>query len=261
MSDAQIVNPENFTPKKVQTFPVEKFSGVSIKQFPRDIDHGDIFDYLIENGLPEDKKEVVEIKDNGNVIISNLDSYIVEYLINSIHGKIKFGRKLFCNGVVELTPKKPDLPTIDNSGLPLQCTENTESSSRGEPVSQSSLLVTGDQSIDNLVRRHSLSLVNRSPNKGSLAEELLQSKSDHNFQKTTEIIDEIKNMTGRLSDFASCISSDVSSNYSTNEEIEMNDTGFQTVNEKRRHKKSKRKSRQSPPMGQFLKKPNLNVKI
>ena len=64
-------------------------------------------------------------------------------------------------------------------------------------------------------------------------------------------------MTGHLTDFESCISSCASS---TNDEVESDEASFQTANERRRHKKSKRKLRHSPPLDHFLKKPNMNVK-
>ena len=93
--DDEIPASENFTPHKYQTFPTEKFTGVSIKHFPRDTDHGAILEFLCENGLPDDRREGVKINENGSVIVYDIDSYIVEYLIKSIHGKVKFGRKLY----------------------------------------------------------------------------------------------------------------------------------------------------------------------
>ena len=265
-ADDMIEKSDNFTPMKVQSFPVEKFAGVRIKQFPRDIDQGDIIEYLCHNGLPEDKKESVQINSNGTVIIKDLDHYIVEFLINSIHGKIKYGRKLYCNGVVPLTPAKSDnnsaevtpvsnLSTLESTA---PITEPVSQSSqpvleRGipsilEPVSQYVPILNQETSIDDLVRRHSLSLVNRTPPRGSLAENLLLSKPKTNLEKTASMIDEIRSMTDRLSDFGSCISSDESSNH---------DTGFSAVEGRRHKSKSKRKSQQSPEQSVLLKRPNL----
>ena len=75
------------------------------------------------------------------------------------------------------------------------------------------------------------------------------------------MIDEIRSMTDRLSDFGSCISSDDSSNHDTYDEKDNNHrkdcvSGFIAV-EGRRHKKSKRKSQQSPEQSILLKRPNL----
>ena len=66
---------------------------MSIKNIPKDTNHGNIL-------------EAVQINANGSIIINNLDSYIIEYLMNSIHEKVNFGKKLYCNGVLSLTPEK-----------------------------------------------------------------------------------------------------------------------------------------------------------
>ena len=41
-----------FTPSKPDSLPHE-FAGVCIKQFPQEIDQGEIVEYLIESGFPE----------------------------------------------------------------------------------------------------------------------------------------------------------------------------------------------------------------
>ena len=45
------------------------FSGVRIKPIPKDIDHGQIVEFLINSGLPETYKENISIKDNGSVLL------------------------------------------------------------------------------------------------------------------------------------------------------------------------------------------------
>ena len=109
-----VTQTDMFTPQKVNSFPVDQFNGVCIKQIPRNTDHGDILQFLCENGLPEDKREGVKINDNGTVLIQDLDSYIVEYLIETIHGKVHFGKKLFCNGVIPLTPNKSEVLQVNH---------------------------------------------------------------------------------------------------------------------------------------------------
>ena len=94
-----------FTPTKTFSDP-ETFGGVSIRQFPKETDPGDIMEFLVESGLPESLKDTALIKPNGSVIIKNLDNAVCQVLIDKIHHKKHFGRKLFCNGIVPLTPEK-----------------------------------------------------------------------------------------------------------------------------------------------------------
>ena len=53
----------SFTPVKVMSDP-DKFTGVSVKQFHKDTDPGDIVEFLINSGLPETSKDSVLIKPN-----------------------------------------------------------------------------------------------------------------------------------------------------------------------------------------------------
>ena len=140
------------------------------------------------------KKEGVNISNNGSVSIIDIDPTIVDLMINAIHDKIKFGRKLYCNGVVPLTPQKADqstessekeLPTppvevrknlhpspknktspavlVAKSACDNDITEsvNTQDLSIDKPQKESTSLDVEDNnwpSVSNLVRRHSLSL-------------------------------------------------------------------------------------------------------
>ena len=53
----------------------------------------------------------VVIQDNGTVIIKNLNDEASRVLIDEIHGKENFGKRLFCNGFIPLTPKKKKVST------------------------------------------------------------------------------------------------------------------------------------------------------
>ena len=44
--DDDINTAENFTPGKVQTFPIEKFTGFNINHFPKEVDHWEIIEFL-----------------------------------------------------------------------------------------------------------------------------------------------------------------------------------------------------------------------
>ena len=70
----------------------------------------------MENGLSDKYKDCVSISDNGSVTIS-LDNPESRNLIESIHLKEAFGRKLYCNGLVPLTPSKDNSTTITETSL------------------------------------------------------------------------------------------------------------------------------------------------
>ena len=94
-----------FTPAKQVSEP-DKFSGVRIKQFPKETDHGDIMEFLVNSGLPENLKDSVTIKSNGSVAINNLVNGDCLNLVKNIHNQFYFGKRMFCNGFIPLTPQK-----------------------------------------------------------------------------------------------------------------------------------------------------------
>ena len=111
-----------FTPVKQAPLP-GSFGGVSIRQFPRETDSGEIMEFLVRSGLPEQLKENVVVKQNGTVIISNLENTVCLVLIENIHAKKSFGRKLYCDGIIPLTPEKLD--TQGNSTPPVSSNPNS----------------------------------------------------------------------------------------------------------------------------------------
>ena len=157
----------------------------------------------------------------------------------NIDGVSEFGRRIFCNGIVPFTPKKSSNLVEDDSNedtLATQsekCPEVVVSTLDDEKI----CLEDEHQSVSSLVRRHSLSA--RSPHKGSIADELLNSPR-LNLKNTQSMIEDIQNLTERLSDFASCVSS------SDDEKTEG------------KLPKKKRKIRPSPEKAQSLKKPNID---
>ena len=196
--------PVVFTPAKQASDP-DKFSGISIKQLPKETDHGDIMEFLIKAGLPESKSENVVIRDNGAVTVKNLENAVCLELIENIHNKVGFGKKLFCNGIIALTPEKDAAigdtaqtneqinsqvsPQISSSSLVSAApTESTSSST-------SSWLSLGPHdfsSSNQLVRRYSLSLSDRPP-ACSIAADILSTKKS--------LLSEIKDLGEQLSDF------------------------------------------------------------
>ena len=117
-----------FTPLKQQAVPTSNFAGVIVKAFPKEADHGEIVELLVNAGLPESEKENINIKPNGTVTLTNLSNDVSMNLISYLHNNRFMGRKIFCNGTVPLTPKKNDeaatesgngspKPTITETGI------------------------------------------------------------------------------------------------------------------------------------------------
>ena len=260
----QVKEVSEFTPVKGPEGAVEKYAGVSIRQFPKDTDHGDIVDFVCRAGLPEEKKSEIMIKSNGAVTIKNLDNETSKILIEAIHGKVNFGKKLYCNGFVPLTPQKQceEQAATSRHGSPTSTSAQppsgypTPSSAEGSssPGSTSSLPAKPNLLPDiepniiglktpvpvsprTVARRHSISLIDRTPPKDSLAAEFydLQTPS---FIRSSTLLNELKVVSEQLSDFGSCLSNLSSSDGSdTGGEVT---GGFQTMNEKKRNKKKKR---------------------
>ena len=210
-----------FTPEKQVTEP-EKFSGVNIKQFPKDADHGEIIEFLVKAGLPETLKDTVVIRNNGLVTIKGLTNSVCLDLISSIHNKVEFGKKLFCNGFIALTPEKEGEISEPQAVTPAsQPTPVSQSSTGSKPAldveeaSQESITTTSSfsnssmpsltesdfSSASAVVRRYSLSLSERPP-ACSIAADILNSRSS--------LLSEIRDLNEQLSEFGSCLSSDYS---------------------------------------------------
>ena len=280
---------ETFTPPKV-SLNTAKFTGVSVKQFPKDIDSGEIIEFLIECGLPESKTEDITINSRGTAVVRNLENSECLELIAAIHGKTKFDRKLFCNGIVPLTPKKaensdqicmnPSSPTINPSSeqptpgsaenvppkVSVSESSNNENCTSGSTtlnfIHGCSTPSTSCESFSTsqLVRRHSLSILDRSPPPNSLAAELLAS-SNLTRINSKAIMSDIADIRGSLSDFNSCFeSAEDASNHSEDEGVNLKQKDVVepvTMNEKKRQKKRERKSASTPVKEDFLKKQNV----
>ena len=273
---------EAFTPVKVPVGDGDNYAGVVITRFPKGMDHGEIMEFLCRSSLPESKQADVLIKENGKVTIKNLTSEESALLIEAIHGKNHFDRRLFCNGLIPLTPEKAEqsdtIPEIQPDPLHEQPAGHTAGASAGDsapPVPQNSNVpalpsssqesnsnigntwVTGlpnlfFETTPELVRRHSISLSNRTPPGESLAADILaKAQSSLRFQKTRIAVDELRDMTERLSDFNSCLS--YSSSSGDDDESDK-PKSWQTLNERKRNRKAKRKHSLTPNKDQFLKK-------
>ena len=273
-----------FTPVKVPVQDTSKFAGVCVNKFPKETDPAEIIEFMIYSGLAETHKDKISIKPNGTVIINNLQSSECEVLIAAIHNKTDFGKKLYCNGIVPLTPVKPDeqpvvpLPNLTqppaSQAVSAALTTTTNSTSPSQPIRVPDPLspMTPDSfsgqinnigpmsiipetpdvhhmqlSSEQLVRRHSQSL--RSPPAGSVAQEILDTVTPtpaNHYAKAKNILSGLKEMTEKFSDFGSCQSD------SSQSELE-DQSGYKTQG---RNKKSG-KHRLSPTSPRdFLKKQN-----
>ena len=270
-----------FTPNRTSTGDQEEFAGVCVKQFQKDTDHGEIIEFLCKNGIPEKNKDDIKIKSNGIVIIKNLDNATCKVLIDAVHGKINLGRKLYCNGIIPLTPEKNEpVPTVQVSSDQ----STTPSAPLPTPPGRPTEIGTGPPSVPakpsadlyrvhfqparpglfdipvhtsttDLVRRHSMSLLDRTPPGGSLADELLSTQvSRPGFLKAKSMLADLKDMNDRLSEFGSCKST---SSESGGDEHVDEKLGYKSANEKKRIKKKKRKLKLTPGKEDFFKKPNL----
>ena len=132
----------------------EKHGGVSTRQFPKETDSGEIMELLVKSGLPEVLKDNVVIRPNGLVSISKLDNKTCLDLLENIHSKKFSSRKLFCNGVIPLTPEKEgdissqDVPTsLASSASPSasSASQSTSKATASSSVFSSQMLLLSHQ--------------------------------------------------------------------------------------------------------------------
>ena len=101
-----------FSPKQARAELVtdklmqSKYGSVCVKWFPKKADQGDIKQFLVEQGLNSDHSSL-DIKDNGQVLISGLTPEACKFLSVSITGK-KFKNKktIYCQPISLVTPEK-----------------------------------------------------------------------------------------------------------------------------------------------------------
>ena len=268
---------EEFTPVKKISIKNSKFAGINVKCCRCDIDMGEVAEFLCENGLPEDLKEAFTIKGNGILSITGLSDDVCQIMVKNIDGKDFKGRKLFSSGIVALTPEKP---TVNSNNRIYTCDSNSTSSTvlsscDQQPTVNADVADTAQEKSpfiaarevfeeggkwnhlllptnSEVVRRHSISVIDRTPPRGSIAEEILS--RHQGFQKAKSALNDLKDLTDQLSEFGSCVSSNQSSSESEEETVQQH----KNTNEKRRLKKNKRKLKVTPDKEEFLKKPKSN---
>ena len=291
----------NFTPPKTN-IDTTQYSGVKVKSFPVDADHEDIRTFLVASGLPKDKKDNALIKADGSVTIMNLTSEECLSLIKVIHHNIHYGHRMFCNGVIALTPEKAatsdipaNKPVTSSPHSNSELTTNSSDSASLTPVTaddkskedteivpplpvnptsipspakspNQSFLDLGaasvitqldDQFLGNVdfVRRRSLSM--RDVHPGSIADEILQHISLK--ERSNKLLSDIKDMSKKMSDFESAQESLSASSSEESEPLPTLDLPFQTMNQKKKKYRNKRKNSQTPNKETFLKKSNMSA--
>ena len=124
INDADIRDKEKFTPKVARPEPTEKdmerYDGVSIKNFPRTTTKAEIVSFLKTKGLQVDSSENnVQVGDHGNVEINRISSQTCLEIIKNINFSDTrekfFGRPIYCRATRELSPLKSNLETAPNA--------------------------------------------------------------------------------------------------------------------------------------------------
>ena len=105
-----------------------QFNGVSIKNIPKDTEPGEIINYLVKSGLPIQFTENIDIKENGNVIVTSLENEICNLLLRNIHLSKQFNKKLICRGIIPMSPEVSTQQESVNNTVINFVSENLEGS-------------------------------------------------------------------------------------------------------------------------------------
>ena len=114
-----------------------KYTSVMINGFSKTAEEKDIYNILIEGGLPADYRieNIQKTDKNGKLVIDTLDPSVCVSLTNHIHGKKFFNRKVYVTSLVQKTPEKEVLETdaeacpnslVDSSGSDTSDESETE---------------------------------------------------------------------------------------------------------------------------------------
>ena len=224
------------------------------------MEDGDIVESLVREGLPDSMRDGICISSNGAVTIHNLSNTICMTLITNIHLKQQFGKRLYCNGFIPLTPSKeknsetgPVSSTLETPDIVIQVERASISNEVLDIGSPKSLPEARTEIKDwaeevELVRRHSISLINRTPPKGSLAEDILTPKPLNMHAKS--LMNSIQDIKEVLSEFNSCQSTLGSSSSEEEDQVD----GAKSLDKSKQSKKRKKKNKKGYERGDFIKK-------
>ena len=185
--------------------------------------------------------------------MKNISHECCQQIITSLHNKHHLGRKIYCNGIISISPEK-EVPSNPNN--------NKSTSDSASMLQEDQVPCISDipsvlpSNITNLGVSHDIEMF-VSDHQQIITNTDFVETVDKNRTQTKALLNEVKKMTTRISEYGSCISSDDSKvDDLTNDASET--AGFETMNAKKRRKK-KRKNSASPPKEIFLKKVNTNT--
>ena len=108
-----------------------KYTSVMINGFSKTVKEQDIYDILLEGGLPADYKieDIRKNDKNGQLIIDTLDSEVCIKLTKHIHGNKFFSRKVYVTSVVQKTPSKESQEAEEANDCPNKLADSSASGS------------------------------------------------------------------------------------------------------------------------------------
>ena len=135
---------QRFTPKKapIVESDLETYSGVMVKNLPKEISEEDARKFLESKGMPEGHVFVVMRAGKGTTIeIEDLSKEHCAEVIKNLHEKRYFNQKIFCRGLKELiTPTKDNAATEDTDD---EESEEEEVSEKGENTTAQTIPIPG----------------------------------------------------------------------------------------------------------------------
>ena len=218
----------NFTPPQVR--PVaSNFKGVSIKNIPKETDHGEIVEFILKSGLPDNCTENIVINENGTVIVNNIENEVCNLLVRNIHLTKQFNKKLVCRGIIPMSPTQSN-----NAGD----TVTTPVTSR---VKESDQLNSDISLVPHLSPQQAAGEQRGGP---SLTPDVEIGEVDAVIKASQ--LNRRKSVRDLVTDFSSCVSNASSSEEECVEEW--------TEGGDRRQRKKKRKPSSSPPQNGLVRK-------
>ena len=133
-----VVTNKNFIPPhrpKNSTNESIQFTGVSLKNVPKNVPEKAILAFLENKGLPKGctNLKFQNKKNSINIDIEGIESAVCHTLIENIHEKVNFGVKIYCRGLSNIvTPPKLTEDSSSQKELP-QSSISTEKSIPGLP--------------------------------------------------------------------------------------------------------------------------------
>ena len=101
-------DPEPAPPDSLRPDYTSRYSSVLINGFSKSASEKEVYDILLEGGLPASYhiQNIQKSDKNGQLRIENLEPSVCLSLSSHIHGKQFFSRKVFVTSIVEKTPEK-----------------------------------------------------------------------------------------------------------------------------------------------------------